>query len=155
MGEEAADSKPASTNDQDGVAAEGTKTPLEMEMEKAKDMKVGELKMKLMAMGILTNSFCEKSEFVRAYAEAILERTAVTVEDGDDEDTQAAREQPDEEPAHRGAPLGRGDHGREDAHHDAQAQLGAAEADAAQEELGTHSRLHAGSFDPPRGGAAA
>ena len=86
MGEEAADSKPASTNDQDGVAAEGTKTPLEMEMEKAKDMKVGELKMKLMAMGILTNSFCEKSEFVRAYAEAILERTAVTVEDGDDED---------------------------------------------------------------------
>ena len=54
MGEEASDSKPASTNDQDGVAAAGTKTPLEIEMEKAKDMKVGELKMKLMAMGILT-----------------------------------------------------------------------------------------------------
>lgn len=36
-----------------------------------KDMKVSELKMKLMAKGILTSTFCEKEEFVRAYAEAL------------------------------------------------------------------------------------
>ncbi len=31
-------------------------------------MKIGDLKLKLMAMGVLTHAFCEKSEFVRAYA---------------------------------------------------------------------------------------
>lgn len=42
------------------------------EMEKAKDMKVGELKLKLQAKGILTSTFCEKHEFVRAYAETVV-----------------------------------------------------------------------------------
>lgn len=43
---------------------------VEKEMNAAKDMKISDLKMKLMAKGILTTStFCEKSEFVRAYAE--------------------------------------------------------------------------------------
>jgi hypothetical protein len=59
-------------------------------MEKAKDMKIGELKMKLMSKGVLTSTFCEKSEFVRAYAEAVVneaEQAALVVEDAsDDED---------------------------------------------------------------------
>jgi nucleosome assembly protein 1-like 1 len=42
------------------------------EMEKAKDMKVGELKLKLQAKGVLTSTFCEKHEFVRAYAETVV-----------------------------------------------------------------------------------
>jgi nucleosome assembly protein 1-like 1 len=70
------------------------------EMETAKDMKIGDLKLKLMAMGILTHSFCEKSEFVRAYADATVkkaEQAAVVVaeDDGDDED--AAENEVDDE----------------------------------------------------------
>ncbi|KAG7337882.1 nucleosome assembly protein NAP [Nitzschia inconspicua] len=42
------------------------------EMDAAKDMKISELKMKLMAKGILTSTFCEKAEFVRAYAELVV-----------------------------------------------------------------------------------
>ncbi|KAL3928409.1 MAG: hypothetical protein SGARI_005043, partial [Bacillariaceae sp.] len=41
-------------------------------MEEAKGMKVSELKMKLMAKGILTSTFVEKHEFVRAYAEVVV-----------------------------------------------------------------------------------
>ncbi|KAL3925600.1 MAG: hypothetical protein SGILL_000294 [Bacillariaceae sp.] len=41
-------------------------------MEEAKDMKISALKMKLMAKGILTSTFCEKHEFVRAYAEVVV-----------------------------------------------------------------------------------
>jgi nucleosome assembly protein 1-like 1 len=37
-----------------------------------KDMKISELKMKLMSKGILTSTFCEKHEFVRAYAELLV-----------------------------------------------------------------------------------
>jgi nucleosome assembly protein 1-like 1 len=45
---------------------------IQAEMEKAKDMKISELKMKLMAKGVLTSSFLEKNEFIRAYAEAVV-----------------------------------------------------------------------------------
>jgi len=43
------------------------------EMEKAKGMKVGELKEKLKERGISTRSFFEKSEFVKAYAESVVD----------------------------------------------------------------------------------
>ena len=36
-------------------------------------MKVGELKKELKARGVSTKSFFEKSEFVRAYAEAVVD----------------------------------------------------------------------------------
>jgi nucleosome assembly protein 1-like 1 len=41
-------------------------------MDAAKDMKISELKLKLMAKGILTSTFCEKHEFVRAYAQQVV-----------------------------------------------------------------------------------
>ena len=46
---------------------------LKEEMAKAKGMKVGELKKELQARGVSTKSFFEKSEFVKAYAEAIVD----------------------------------------------------------------------------------
>lgn len=61
---------------------------VQAEIEKAKDMKIGDLKMKLMSKGILTSTFCEKSEFVRAFAESVVkdaEKPALVVEDADDE----------------------------------------------------------------------
>lgn len=49
-----------------------TEEKIQAEIEKAKDMKISDLKMKLMAKGVLTSSFVEKSEIVRAYAEAVV-----------------------------------------------------------------------------------
>lgn len=49
-----------------------TEEKIQAEIEKAKDMKISELKMKLMAKGVLTSSFVEKAEIVRAYAEAVV-----------------------------------------------------------------------------------
>jgi uncharacterized protein with GYD domain len=46
---------------------------LDKELNKAKSMKVGELKKALEDMGISTKSFFEKTEFVKAYAEAIVD----------------------------------------------------------------------------------
>jgi hypothetical protein len=46
---------------------------LKEQMEKAKAMKVGDLKTELQARGISTKSFFEKSEFVKAYAEAVVD----------------------------------------------------------------------------------
>lgn len=43
------------------------------EMRKAQSMKVGDLKKELKARGVATKSFFEKSEFVRAYAEAVVD----------------------------------------------------------------------------------
>lgn len=48
-------------------------TRIAKEMEKAKTMKVGELKKALQDMKISTKSMFEKTEFVRAYAEAIVD----------------------------------------------------------------------------------
>eukprot|EP00537_Pseudo-nitzschia_pungens_P000086 CAMPEP_0172370370 /NCGR_PEP_ID=MMETSP1060-20121228/37318_1 /TAXON_ID=37318 /ORGANISM="Pseudo-nitzschia pungens, Strain cf. cingulata" /LENGTH=355 /DNA_ID=CAMNT_0013095607 /DNA_START=51 /DNA_END=1118 /DNA_ORIENTATION=+ len=45
---------------------------IQAEIEKAKDMKISEMKMKLMAKGVLTSTYVEKDEFVRAYAEAMV-----------------------------------------------------------------------------------
>jgi len=46
---------------------------LKEEMEKAREMKVLELREKLKQMGISTKSFFEKTDFVRAYAEAVVD----------------------------------------------------------------------------------
>jgi hypothetical protein len=43
------------------------------EINKANELKVGELKKKLQGMGISTKSFFEKYEFVKAYAEAVVD----------------------------------------------------------------------------------
>jgi nucleosome assembly protein 1-like 1 len=59
---------------------------VQAEMEKAKDMKIGELKMKLMSKGVLTSTFCEKSEFVRAYAEAMVKEAEHVVETVEDDE---------------------------------------------------------------------
>ena len=52
-----------------------TEEKIQAEIEKAKGMKISELKMKLMAKGVLTTSFVEKSEIVRAYAEAVVKES--------------------------------------------------------------------------------
>lgn len=46
---------------------------IKAEMEKAQKMSVGDLRTQLKALGIKTASFFEKSEFVRAYAEAMVD----------------------------------------------------------------------------------
>jgi hypothetical protein len=46
---------------------------LKQEMEKAKGMKVGDLKKELEARGVSTKSFFEKTEFVKAYAESVVD----------------------------------------------------------------------------------
>jgi hypothetical protein len=51
---------------------------LEEELEKAKNMKVGELRQRLKDMGINTKAFFEKSDFVKAYAEAIVDGVKAT-----------------------------------------------------------------------------
>jgi hypothetical protein len=49
---------------------------IQEEMAKAKSMKVGALKAELEERGISTRSFFEKTEFVRAYAEAIVDNVS-------------------------------------------------------------------------------
>ena len=49
---------------------------IQEEMHKANTMKVGELKKELEARGIRTTSFFEKSEFTRAYAEAVVDNVS-------------------------------------------------------------------------------
>lgn len=46
---------------------------IKAETEKAKKMKVGDIKKDLEGRGISTKSFFEKSEFVKAYAEAVVD----------------------------------------------------------------------------------
>lgn len=46
---------------------------LEAEIKSARNMRVSELKQKLKDMGVNTKSFFEKTEFVRAYAEAMVD----------------------------------------------------------------------------------
>lgn len=46
---------------------------IKLETEKAKKMKVGDLKKELQDRGISTKSFFEKTDFVKAYAEAVVD----------------------------------------------------------------------------------
>lgn len=63
---------------------------LKKEKEIAKGMKISELKLKLQAKGILTTTFCEKSEFIEAYAKCMVNEDVNplvdTVSDSDDND---------------------------------------------------------------------
>lgn len=58
---------------QKGKASTTRAQRLQAAAEKAKSMRVSELKQKLKQMGISTKSFFEKTEFVRAYAEAVVD----------------------------------------------------------------------------------
>lgn len=72
--------------------SEGFEEKVAAEIENAKGMKISEMKMFLQSKGILTSTFCEKDEFVKAYAEAVVkdkERKATSQLDGghgDDDD---------------------------------------------------------------------
>jgi nucleosome assembly protein 1-like 1 len=91
------------SNEENGAPLTESSSLLQDEMEKAKSMSISELKMTLMAQGVLTSTFCEKSEFVRAYADAMVAKANRANElvnkatNGSDED---------EDEAHHGAEEG-------------------------------------------------
>jgi hypothetical protein len=62
-----------SSNKNSDTATATRQQRLNQELEKANAMRVGELRQELKDMGINTKAFFEKSEFVRAYAEAIVD----------------------------------------------------------------------------------
>ena len=62
--------QPPSAN---GEAGKTRAERIQEEMEKAKSMSVSDLRKELTTRGIKTNAFFEKSEFVKAYAEAIVD----------------------------------------------------------------------------------
>jgi hypothetical protein len=64
------ESKSTESKSTDRSSSKPRSERLAEEMEKCKSMKVGELKKELQSYGISTKSFFEKSEFVRALAEA-------------------------------------------------------------------------------------
>ena len=63
-------------------------------IEKSKDLKISEMKLKLQSKGILTSTFCEKPEFVQAYAECMvkeqekqgIKNNGLLQDDDDDDD---------------------------------------------------------------------
>ena len=69
---------PSDVNGKQASSAEASSRSekIAAEKTKAKAMKVGELKKALQDMGISTKSFFEKSEFVQAYAEALVDGTS-------------------------------------------------------------------------------
>lgn len=72
----------AEANNEVSAADASHEEKLNAEKEIAKGMKISELKLSLQAKGILTTSFVEKSEFVNAYAEAMV--SAPTMELGNE-----------------------------------------------------------------------
>jgi uncharacterized protein with GYD domain len=66
----------ASSNSEASSSSKPRSERLAEEMEKCKSMKVGELKKELESFGISTKSFFEKSEFVKALAEARVDGVA-------------------------------------------------------------------------------
>ena len=68
--EEEEEEEDATSSKSSSETQESRKDRLEKEMEKCKSMKVAELKKELSSYGISTKSFFEKSEFVKACAEA-------------------------------------------------------------------------------------
>jgi len=67
------DSGAASSSSAGDSSKKSRKERMEEAAKKAKAMKVGELRKELQSMGVSTKSFFEKSEFVRAYAEAVAD----------------------------------------------------------------------------------
>lgn len=68
-----AESKADQVNGEQASDGKSRKERIDEEKAKAKSKKVGELKKELQDMGISTKSFFEKSEFVQAYAEAMVD----------------------------------------------------------------------------------
>lgn len=62
-----------SASDEKTDSSESREDRYSKAMEEAKGMKVGDLKKELQDRGIATGSFIEKSEFIKAYAEAIAD----------------------------------------------------------------------------------
>jgi hypothetical protein len=82
-------SSTASSSTSKGSDSRPRNDRLQEEMERCRGMKNGELKQELQALGISTKSFFEKSEFVKALAEAIVDgvpkkKTAGSSNDGDE-----------------------------------------------------------------------
>ncbi|KAL7497902.1 hypothetical protein ACHAWT_007082 [Skeletonema menzelii] len=76
---------------------------LNQEMEKCKSMKVGELKTELESYGVSTKSFFEKSEFVRAVAEARVDgvkQTSTTAGSSSSSSSSRVKEEP-RDPSYR------------------------------------------------------
>mmetsp|Transcript_2169 Transcript_2169/g.4666 ORF Transcript_2169/g.4666 Transcript_2169/m.4666 type:complete len:260 (+) Transcript_2169:156-935(+) len=71
---------------------------IQQEIEKCKSMKVGELKKELDSYGISTKSFFEKSEFVRAVAEARVDGVSKTDGGGSGRSSGGAKNAAREEP---------------------------------------------------------
>ncbi len=96
------DSKTASTaSATSSSSSSGTSSRLvriQKEMDKCKSMKVGELKKELESYGISTKSFFEKSEFVRAVAEARVDGVSETGGSGSGRRTAGAKNAEREEP---------------------------------------------------------
>ena len=68
-----ASSKKSTSSAKSKTAGTPRSERIKLELEKGQAMKVSELKKKLADMGISTKSFFEKSEFVKAYAEAMVD----------------------------------------------------------------------------------
>ncbi|GKY96836.1 hypothetical protein MPSEU_000642800 [Mayamaea pseudoterrestris] len=66
----------ATTDESSESSAKSRVERIKEELTKANGMKVGEMKKELEARGISTRSFFEKIEFVRAYAEAIVDNVS-------------------------------------------------------------------------------
>ena len=74
---------------------------LYQEIEKCKSMKVGELKKELESYGVPTKSFFEKSEFVRAVAEARVDGVKRTTSTGSSSSTGTKMEEEPRDPTFR------------------------------------------------------
>ena len=72
-------SKSSNSNSKSGKSRE---EKIKEEMSKSNEWNVKELRTKLQAMGISTKSFFEKSEFVKAYAEAVVDGVSATSTNG-------------------------------------------------------------------------
>lgn len=75
---EAENKSPESPKGEEAVPDESRQKRYEEALKKANSMKVGDLKKELKNRGISTASFFEKSEFVKAYAEAVADNKTGT-----------------------------------------------------------------------------
>ncbi|CAJ1940288.1 unnamed protein product [Cylindrotheca closterium] len=76
----------AETNSENADTDASYEEKLNAQKEIAKGMKISELKLKLQAVGIFTTSFVEKSEFVNAYAEAMVNAPGTGLDSEDDQE---------------------------------------------------------------------
>lgn len=72
---------------------------IQEEMTKAKSMSVGDLRKELTSRGVKTNAFFEKSDFVKAYAEAVVD--GVKAKAGSSGGSSSSSRQEDYDPSYR------------------------------------------------------